>query len=141
MGVLRIMGETALIIIINKSTVRLQLCPSPAGLLPISLLALSPRVQALQKQVKDFIEEHVIPLEAELMARQNSDDCWTPHPKIEEIKVQKGEGGARSSEQHSFIALVWVYAIPYALLLGIRSTDGLVFSFKKCAYFASRDSN
>lgn len=33
------------------------------------------------------MHEYVFPNEAEFTNHQSSEDCWTPHPLVEEIKV------------------------------------------------------
>lgn len=41
----------------------------------------------MYKQLSDFMEEHVYPNEAEFNRHQASEHCWSPHPLVEEIKV------------------------------------------------------
>ena len=35
------------------------------------------------------MDEHVYPNEAEFNRHQASENCWTPHPLVEEIKVDQ----------------------------------------------------
>lgn len=58
-----------------------------SGYLATSVSDLSPRVQAFHKQVRDFIRENIAPIEKELDKHYMSNERWTPHPKIEELKV------------------------------------------------------
>ena len=55
----------------------------------MSVAALPPRVQKLHARVRSIIDEHVIPLEAELYEHHTNPDVkWTIHPKVEELKVR-----------------------------------------------------
>ncbi|RMX53502.1 hypothetical protein pdam_00017335 [Pocillopora damicornis] len=56
------------------------------GPLPSDLKSLPSRVQDMYQQLTDFMSEYVYPNEAELSRHQASEDCWTPHPLVEEIK-------------------------------------------------------
>ena len=58
------------------------------GPLPSDLKSLPSRVQDMYQQLTDFMSEYVYPNEAELSRHQASEDCWTPHPLVEEIKVE-----------------------------------------------------
>lgn len=58
------------------------------GPLPSDLKSLPFRVQDMYQQLTDFMSEYVYPSEAELSRHQASEDCWTPHPLVEEIKVE-----------------------------------------------------
>ena len=57
------------------------------GALPMDLDCLPSRVQQLHNKLTDFMHEYVFPNEAEFTNHQSSEDCWTPHPLVEEIKV------------------------------------------------------
>ncbi len=59
-----------------------------SGSLPLSVSALSPRVQDLHKRVCDFINNYCLPLEAELFEFHSQPETkWKIHPKVEELKV------------------------------------------------------
>ena len=45
------------------------------------------RLKELRKELLGFMEEHVLPQEAAVLAHQLSEDKWTPLPIIEELKV------------------------------------------------------
>ncbi len=47
-----------------------------------------PRLQQLYKEVREFIREEVLPIEEELFEHQQSTERWTPHSKMEALKVQ-----------------------------------------------------
>ena len=54
----------------------------------VTLQGLSPRVQDLHKQVKDFINEHVVPLEGLRKQRLESGaNRWEVMPEVEQVKV------------------------------------------------------
>ncbi len=58
------------------------------GSLPLSVYALSPRVQDLHKRVKQFIDENVIPFEKDWYEYHLKPETkWTIHPHTEELKV------------------------------------------------------
>lgn len=59
-----------------------------SGPLPTDLKSLPSRVQDMCQQLTDFMVDHVYPNEAELNRHQASKDCWTPHPLVEDIKVE-----------------------------------------------------
>ncbi len=62
------------------------------GSLPLSVSALSPRVQDLHKRVRDFVNTHCIPLEQQFHEYHSQPDTkWTIHPKMEELKVSERE--------------------------------------------------
>ncbi|KXJ05364.1 Acyl-CoA dehydrogenase family member 10 [Exaiptasia diaphana] len=61
--------------------------------LATSVCDLSPRVQAFHKQVKDFIRVNISPIEEELDKYYMSNDRWTPHAKIEELKDNAKQAG------------------------------------------------
>ena len=46
-----------------------------------------PRLQALQKEITDFLKEELYPIEEELMEHQRSSERWIPHQKMERLKV------------------------------------------------------
>ena len=59
------------------------------GKMAVTVQGLSPRVQDIHRRVKDMIEEHVLPLEAELLQRSlDRDKQWVVHPRVEQLKVQ-----------------------------------------------------
>ena len=47
-----------------------------------------PRLQKLYTEVGEFLTEEVLPIEEELFEHQRSDERWTPHRKMEELKVK-----------------------------------------------------
>ncbi len=49
-----------------------------------------PRLQQLYREVREFVSEEVLPIERELLEHQSSTERWTPHPKMEQLKVQFG---------------------------------------------------
>ena len=58
--------------------------------IPLSVSALSPRVQAIYSKLRDFIAEHIGPLEeqhAQLLS--NPDTVWTVPPMIKELQVSQ----------------------------------------------------
>ncbi|XP_071945026.1 acyl-CoA dehydrogenase family member 10-like [Antedon mediterranea] len=59
---------------------------SNPGILPVSIDGLPKNVQNLHKKVKEFIDLNILPIEQELIAHQMSDQRWTPHPLIEQLK-------------------------------------------------------
>lgn len=46
-----------------------------------------PRLQALQKEITEFLKEEIYPIEEELMEHQRSQERWIPHQKLEQLKV------------------------------------------------------
>lgn len=66
---------------------------SGSGALPIDLDCLPSRVQQLHNKLTDFMHEYVFPNEAEFTNHQSSEDCWTPHPLVEEIKQKARSAG------------------------------------------------
>ncbi|XP_033126637.1 acyl-CoA dehydrogenase family member 10-like [Anneissia japonica] len=66
---------------------------STPGLLPITISALPMRVQNLHQQVKDFINLYIVPSEKELVSHQMSQERWTPHPLLEELKIKAKNDG------------------------------------------------
>ncbi|GFN95513.1 acyl-CoA dehydrogenase family member 10 [Plakobranchus ocellatus] len=68
---------------------------SHTGQMPVSLQGLSPRVQDLHKRIKQFIKEHVLPLEVLRVQRlsQPGINRWEIMPEMEEVKARaKAEG-------------------------------------------------
>lgn len=63
------------------------------GGLPINLNSLPSRVQQMHKQLTEFIDQNVFPNEAEFNRHQSSEDCWTPHPMVEQIKEKARSEG------------------------------------------------
>ena len=59
-----------------------------AGLMPISTDALRPDVQEMLATLKDFMSENVFPNERIFEEHQHSENCWTPHPLLDELKVE-----------------------------------------------------
>ena len=57
------------------------------AMLPVSLTSLRPHVQKLHAKLVKFMEDHVYPMEPELRDYSSSDQRWTPHPRLEELKV------------------------------------------------------
>ena len=59
-----------------------------SGQMAVTVEGLSPRVQDIHRRVKDLIEEHVLPLEAELLQKSlDRDSRWVVHPRVEQLKV------------------------------------------------------
>ena len=48
-----------------------------------------PRLQQLYGEVGEFLTEEILPIEEELFEHQRSEERWTPHRKMEELKVSK----------------------------------------------------
>jgi len=63
------------------------------GTMAIDLASLPSRVQNMHKQLTVFMKEHVYPNEAEFNRHQASENCWTPHPLVEEIKEKARSAG------------------------------------------------
>ena len=55
--------------------------------MPVSVAALSPRVQDLYHRVKNMIQEEIIPLESDWLKHRNSENRWQVPAKLEELKV------------------------------------------------------
>jgi hypothetical protein len=53
----------------------------------------SSKVQALQKQLLDFMQKHIYPSEAKFNALAQSADRWTVHPLEEEFKANAKAAG------------------------------------------------
>jgi alkylation response protein AidB-like acyl-CoA dehydrogenase len=53
----------------------------------------SSKVQALQKQVLDFMEKHIYPSETKFNALAQSADRWTVHPLEEDLKAKAKAAG------------------------------------------------
>ncbi|XP_050408394.1 acyl-CoA dehydrogenase family member 10 isoform X1 [Patella vulgata] len=64
-----------------------------AAQMPISVAGLSPRVQDLHQRVKTFIDEKVIPLEADFLKHQLSKDKWSVWPPMENLKAEAKSAG------------------------------------------------
>lgn len=62
--------------------------PHPAkGHLVISPDGLRPPVQELYRHLQEFMKKHIYPLEQQLRDHQVSEDRWSPHPAMEQLKV------------------------------------------------------
>jgi len=60
---------------------------SPANL-AVSVCGLSARAQDIHRRVKRFIDQHVLPVEQDVMNWQSDPQTkWTVHPRIEQLKV------------------------------------------------------
>lgn len=56
--------------------------------LPLNVSALSARAQDLHHRVKKFIEQHVLPVEQDVMSwHSNPQTKWITHPRIQQLKV------------------------------------------------------
>jgi len=56
--------------------------------LALSVSELSARAQDFHLRVKNFIQEHVLPVEQDVLNWQaNSHTKWTVHPRMEQLKV------------------------------------------------------
>ncbi|KAL3857866.1 hypothetical protein ACJMK2_012496 [Sinanodonta woodiana] len=66
---------------------------SGAALLPVSVEGLSPRVQDLYRKVKDFIRDHVVPLEKDYIHHVCSEKRWELFTPIEELKEKAKAAG------------------------------------------------
>jgi hypothetical protein len=53
----------------------------------MSANALADHVQDLLATLQDFMKEHVYPNESVFEEHQKSEDCWKPHPLMEQLKV------------------------------------------------------
>ncbi|XP_013416643.1 acyl-CoA dehydrogenase family member 10 isoform X1 [Lingula anatina] len=61
--------------------------------MPVTVSALSFKAQNYHQRVKQFIKEHILPLEGEFTQHSFADNRWTIHPKTEELKAKaKAEG-------------------------------------------------
>ncbi|XP_023576292.1 acyl-CoA dehydrogenase family member 10 isoform X2 [Octodon degus] len=66
---------------------------APQGALVFSVEGLSPQVRELYDRLRQFMAQHVYPLEPELQRHQASVDKWTPSLLIEDLKEKaKAEG-------------------------------------------------
>ncbi|XP_029653125.1 acyl-CoA dehydrogenase family member 10 [Octopus sinensis] len=61
--------------------------------MPLFVASLSPRVQGLHEQVKEFVSEHVLPLEPVFLQHLTSDKRWTPFEPVEKLKVKAKQEG------------------------------------------------
>lgn len=59
----------------------------PQGLITSHVSSFPPHLRELREKLMAFMKEKVLPLEPILSTHQLSPDRWTPHPKIEELKV------------------------------------------------------
>ena len=74
--------------IVDMSLFILFLLSYVAGSLPVTVSALSPRVQDLHKRVKQFIKDQVVPLEEDLKEFYKvPENTWKISPRLEEVKV------------------------------------------------------
>ncbi|XP_046579018.1 LOW QUALITY PROTEIN: acyl-CoA dehydrogenase family member 10-like [Haliotis rubra] len=63
------------------------------GQMPVSVDALSPRVQDLYNRMKRFLADHVAPIEKEVFDYLHGPNRWTVHPKLTQITQKaKAEG-------------------------------------------------
>ncbi|XP_067946523.1 acyl-CoA dehydrogenase family member 10-like isoform X2 [Watersipora subatra] len=61
--------------------------------LPVDVSQLRPIAQDYHRRVKKFIEEHILPIEQDIVARQDTDLKWTIPQVIEDLKAKaKSEG-------------------------------------------------
>ena len=61
-----------------------------ADSLPMSVSALSARAQDFHRRVKKFIEEHILPVEQDVMTWHLTPRTkWMTHPRIEQLKVRR----------------------------------------------------
>ncbi|KAK7087596.1 hypothetical protein V1264_021627 [Littorina saxatilis] len=59
-----------------------------AGQMAVSVEGLAPRVQDLHRRVREFIEQHVLPMEAELLQKcLDTENRYAVHPRVEELKA------------------------------------------------------
>ncbi|XP_060605115.1 acyl-CoA dehydrogenase family member 10-like isoform X1 [Ruditapes philippinarum] len=64
-----------------------------AGEMVISVENLQPRAKTLYKQVKEFIEKEIAPLESAYVAHSHSDDRWKIFKPLEELKAKAKAAG------------------------------------------------
>ncbi|XP_071093872.1 acyl-CoA dehydrogenase family member 10-like [Haliotis cracherodii] len=55
------------------------------GQMPVSVDALSPRVQDLYNRMKQFLANHVIPVEKEVFEHLHGPNRWTVHPQLAQL--------------------------------------------------------
>jgi len=56
--------------------------------LPLSVSALSARAQDLHHRVKKFMEQHVLPVEQDVLSwHTNPQTKWITHPRMQQLKV------------------------------------------------------
>lgn len=67
---------------------RAYLHSNQRGILIISPEGLSTKAKNLYSNLKEFIELHIYPAEQELRNYQFSENRWTPHKLIEDLKVK-----------------------------------------------------
>jgi acyl-CoA dehydrogenase len=53
----------------------------------------TPKVKELQKRVRDFLEEHIVPAEPKMLAQIAEGDRWTPPPLMDELKAKAKAAG------------------------------------------------
>ena len=58
-----------------------------SGSMPFTSSALPGHVQDMLMKLREFMKENVYPNEAIFQEHQQSDDCWKPHPLMEQLKV------------------------------------------------------
>lgn len=97
----------------------------------------------MHKQLTDFMEEHVYPNEAELNRHQCSEHCWTPHPLVEQIKVELFE---RKSEICSSLKLKFrkwksIMADSVVLLLVASNVLTNLYSYLNVGKYSNRESS
>ncbi|CAB4042247.1 acyl- dehydrogenase family member 10-like isoform X1, partial [Paramuricea clavata] len=63
------------------------------GFMPMSANALADDVQDLLATLQDFMKEHVYPNESVFEEHQKSEDCWKPHPLMEQLKSKAKTAG------------------------------------------------
>ena len=57
------------------------------ALLPVHVDSLQAKVQELHSKLVEFMEENVYPAEQTFRDHSQSQDKWSPHPQVEELKV------------------------------------------------------
>ncbi|MBN3281946.1 ACD10 dehydrogenase, partial [Polyodon spathula] len=63
------------------------------GHLVISPDGLRPPVQELYRHLQEFMKKHIYPLEQQLRDHQVSEDRWSPHPAMEQLKKKAKSAG------------------------------------------------
>ncbi len=53
----------------------------------------TPKVKELQKRVRDFLEEHIVPAEQQMLAQIAEGDRWSPPPLMDELKQKARAAG------------------------------------------------
>ncbi|XP_059139212.1 acyl-CoA dehydrogenase family member 10-like isoform X4 [Physella acuta] len=67
--------------------------PGQVGQMAVTVEGLSPRVQDLHKRVRQFVQDHVVPLEPLRVQHMQSDHKWTILPETEALKAKAKELG------------------------------------------------